>query len=324
MIIDNNKRYMFMDIIKHIKAHGFVETLRKGIKIVLGINNQLNEQQESIDTLFYYMNNFVVDASTLPPAKDPDLRIMQQCDAALMNILDKIFKKYKLTYWLDFGTLLGAYRHRGLIPWDDDMDISMPREDYDKLIDVLKKELDTDVFDVSMSNGRIGIGYRHNKTGIWCDVFPVDVHRTSLELEPAIEVLKDKISQYRIFYTKSIEKPYDEMQQQRRAIIADEENATSEIIYHGREFPHNHPRAFYLSEEIYPITEIEFEGYVFSAPAKTPAYLEKIYGENYMQLPKVGILHHDEGRGPLSTWARRHNVDMKQVLAYLKEYVNRF
>lgn len=309
-----------MNILRHVIRYGFAETLRKGIKQFLGISNH----QESIDALYYYLNNFVIEASSLPPTKDPDLRIMQLCDAALMNILDKIFKKHKLTYWLDFGTLLGAYRHKGFIPWDDDMDISMPSEDYDKLISVLKLELDTEVFDVSMQNGRIGIGYRHNRTGIWCDVFPVDVYRASSDQDVAVHTLKDKIAKYRRVYIKKNSMSYDEMQRQRREIIADEDNATSEIIYHRREFPHNHPRAFYLLEEIYPITEIEFEGYVFSAPANTPVYLEKIYGKNYMLLPKGGVLHHDEGRGPLSTWALRSNVDMQQVLAYLKEYSNRF
>jgi len=52
----------------------------------------------------------------------------------LLLAFDKICQENQLTYWLDHGTLLGAVRHQGFIPWDDDLDVSMPREDYEKLV----------------------------------------------------------------------------------------------------------------------------------------------------------------------------------------------
>jgi len=59
---------------------------------------------------------------------------------------DKICQKYELKYWLDSGTLLGAVRHDGFIPWDDDIDISMPVEDYRAFARIAKDELPKGMF----------------------------------------------------------------------------------------------------------------------------------------------------------------------------------
>lgn len=59
----------------------------------------------------------------------------------VLQVVDEVCKKNQITYFADWGTLLGAVRHRGFIPWDDDIDICLKREDYNKLVKILPEEL---------------------------------------------------------------------------------------------------------------------------------------------------------------------------------------
>ena len=59
----------------------------------------------------------------------------------LVKVLEKICEKYNLTFFAIYGTLLGAIRHEGYIPWDDDIDVVMPRRDFEKLKKIAVNEL---------------------------------------------------------------------------------------------------------------------------------------------------------------------------------------
>lgn len=62
------------------------------------------------------------------------MKEVQKGSLEILKVIDKICDELNLKYCLAYGTLIGAIRHKGFIPWDDDVDIMMPREDYDKLI----------------------------------------------------------------------------------------------------------------------------------------------------------------------------------------------
>lgn len=68
---------------------------------------------------------------------------LEQQKAMMLEILiylDQIISKHNLRYSFRGGSMLGAVRHKDFIPWDDDKDISLPREDYERLINILKEE----------------------------------------------------------------------------------------------------------------------------------------------------------------------------------------
>ncbi len=127
--------------------------------------------------------------------------------------VDRICKKYNLKYNIDGGTLLGAIRHKGFIPWDDDLDIDMPRSDYEKFCEVAQKELGDKYFlqtwntepNYAMTFAKI----RENNTiylenvaknvdvhqGIWIDIFPHDVITDNVFLQ---KILVKKAVLYRL------------------------------------------------------------------------------------------------------------------------------
>lgn len=75
-----------------------------------------------------------------------DLKGMQQIEMTLMRELDEICRKNDIKYSIMYGSLIGAVRHKGFIPWDDDIDVVLLRKDYEKLISILEKNCPEDRF----------------------------------------------------------------------------------------------------------------------------------------------------------------------------------
>lgn len=110
----------------------------------------------------------------------------------ILKYIDGICKDNNLKYYLYAGTLLGAIRHKGFIPWDDDLDICMPRSDYNKLIKIMKKS-DNEKYSLKcIENSKKEYNYCFGKMvdnntvvkeigkfqgddlGVWVDIFPLD------------------------------------------------------------------------------------------------------------------------------------------------------
>ena len=108
----------------------------------------------------------------------------------ILKFLDAFCRKNNLTYFLMYGSLIGAVRDKGIIPWDDDIDIMMPRPDYDKLIQICSTEniLPFKLFENSivseyphpisrMSDQRYKTNFANEKDygiGLFVDIYPLD------------------------------------------------------------------------------------------------------------------------------------------------------
>ena len=74
-------------------------------------------------------------------AEGYDLTAVHRANLKILKEIDRICRKYGISYVLDAGTLIGAVRHQGFIPWDDDADVAFTRENYEKFSRVARKEL---------------------------------------------------------------------------------------------------------------------------------------------------------------------------------------
>jgi len=128
---------------------------------------------------------------------------MQERMLEVLKVVDGICQKYNIPYWLSGGSMLGAVRHGGFIPWDDDLDIEMLRPDFERLMKILPKELpghlalqwhttDENYFfqfaKVRDKNSQLFERNGYDKVwkehGIWVDIFPLErvplwVHKLS-------------------------------------------------------------------------------------------------------------------------------------------------
>ena len=120
------------------------------------------------------------------------LKLVQEHEIFILREILKIIDKYKLRYYMLGGTLLGAVRHHGFIPWDDDIDIGIPRPDYEKFVEVIGDELKDPFAIHSLQSGLCEFSYYYVRIvdtrvkvlrkkaekdvvlPIWVDVFPLD------------------------------------------------------------------------------------------------------------------------------------------------------
>ena len=239
--------------------------------------------------------------------EDSELRQLQRIELEMLIEMDRICRKYGIKYSLDGGTLLGAVRHKGFIPWDDDIDVIMLREEYVKFRKACTRDLDTTRF--FFQDYRTDLGYRwgyakfrrkgtkfvrlgqeHLKqnTGVFMDIFVVDNvpdgfisrrlhHFACFLVRKALysEVGKQNESNpiLRCVYRGLSKIPRNLVFHIRNCLAAPLSRTRTELISHYTlEYP-KHCRYGLPRECFDEMTELEFEGYKFPCCKKYDLYL---------------------------------------------------
>ena len=240
-----------------------------------------------------------------------NLRACQLKQLAILEEIDKICKRHKIEYWLDGGTLLGAVRHGGFIPWDDDIDIGMSLEDEKRFEEIAPKELPdwlylqtpksdpgskepiTKIRDCNSLYIEQGDDFcQPYVKGIFVDIFPFvdypDIPRSWIKT-----------------LTKGISKSYSILNHRHTYSL----RSFSEFFYFGGKYclcsalwkvvglfgkktrysdvPFLNGRGISFDKKaVKPLGTIKFEGKEFPAPCNPDSYLTDLYGD-YMKIPPV-------------------------------------
>ncbi len=255
----------------------------------------LKRKIETLEVLIKSM----VDIRTLPKATG-GLRLMQVANTALLKVFADAMTRNGLDYWLESGTLLGAVRHKGFIPWDDDIDISVTREDYLKIAKMVEKELPESAgFRAIRSNC---IRFQLMGTPCQIDIFPYDIYNVPASEQERAE--KEIWNAWQPLHEK-IKLDWERLNTDGRVLSGmsfDEIDAASAdlVKFHSGErrlllagFEMFGDTDFFTPyESVFPLSEIEFEGIKFKAPCDCDKLLVQQFGD-YMQFPREMRIHDD-------------------------------
>jgi lipopolysaccharide cholinephosphotransferase len=235
----------------------------------------------------------------IPPATGK-LRQIQLDNLEGIEFFDKICAQHGLQYWLDFGNLLGAVRHKGFIPWDDDVDFGMMRQDYEKFIELFENGFpNNDKYYIKFNNNGKDKCFvkvvNKDLPHVAMDIFPYDYYfkKTTTEEKLSLTEFLRKFTHkkyYKLLYPFFINNPKG--MRKRLFNLRDKKilkGNTPDIksqpsLFYGIDYSHNHKILFVDYETIFPIKKIYYEGKYFSCPNDEDSLLKAEYGD-YMKLP---------------------------------------
>lgn len=243
---------------------------------------------------------------------------LQAVEIEILDEIVRICEKHSFRYYLTGGTLLGAVRHKGFIPWDDDLDIVMPREDYEMFCEVCKTELNKDYYLHNISSDEkywlIHSKIRKNNTvfdekiistmdgihkGIFVDVFPLDdardvcskgqKFRTFMIKSLSTVIYKKRRLNIRFGFRAKLTAFFMPFSIKRltkwQNKLMTKKNAKGYEYYINYGSNYKTEKQTMLKSVYEPSCKLEFGGKLYNAPGNYVYFLERIYGSSYMQLP---------------------------------------
>lgn len=276
---------------------------------------------------------------------DINIQKLKKCEIEIIKKVHKICIENNLKYYMVCGTLLGAVRHKGIIPWDDDIDIGMYREDYNKLISIIKKEYSDIFFIQTPYTDKYYIRYiakirlkgtelveeklarNNSERGVYIDIFPLDHIRKTGGFELA---LRGKIVRMYFAY-KSIR--YDAFAGNNKkellgkilkpliCLISD--NLINKILEWACQ-KDNNKKCLYTTnfashykwkKQLFENTAygegilLPFEDTELYAPTDYKKILTQIFGKNYMELPpEEKRVHHKITKLDLGKYEKEYKL----------------
>lgn len=246
--------------------------------------------------------------------RDFDLRELQLCELDVLKELARICEKHHLQYYLAWGTCLGAVRHKGFIPWDDNIDVCMPWQDYLKFKEVCRTDLGEDYFYEDWYAHHDYFLYwaklRKNKTtcmtrnekdldicwGVGIDIFPLFKNEgttISMKKRMALIALEIVIKRSYLPYGKGIKKLIRKIllmlipKKMDEKIITSCLNALESANLEASYLVDFSDNAVLLPEKVYGKGQsCQFEDKQFLIPLEANTYLTNVYGDDYMQIPE--------------------------------------
>lgn len=242
------------------------------------------------------------------------LEEVKKIQVEMLVDFDSFCRKNNITYFLAYGTLLGAIRHKGYIPWDDDIDVMVPRPEIEKLVKSYHSDkyaiIDTDndsLYEfpyprMVSKNTFLKKGFFARTYGVFIDIYPIDAFPAS---EEGIQKYRDdleKVRKVRAFWIRLRNKVFKYLPISWFPFVREYTKKHREVFrsipYHTSCLVHacnasNTPLNKYIFEDR---VEVEFEGNSFFAPVGWDEFLKNSYGD-YMQLPPEEQRHPYHGSG---------------------------
>ena len=211
--------------------------------------------------------------------------------------LDRICKKHNINYWLSSGTLLGAVRHGGFIPWDDDVDLCMLKEDYELFLQVAQSELPKTMFlqttksdkaypydSAKIRNNKATIIEKHEvgkkvqyNQGVFIDIFPM------ILLKKGAFFRTLQIGYFLV--VKFFSYKYANIPTIRKFLVRKFfklHNTSNEMLINSAALPD--ANIYIEKEKVFALGTMKFCNKEFYVPKEYKSYLSTIY-TNYMQTP---------------------------------------
>ena len=254
--------------------------------------------------------------------KIEDIQELRQIQMGILDEVHRFCGAHNLCYFLSSGTLIGAVRHKGYIPWDDDIDIYMPRKDYEQFLQTFRddsgryKVVDTQKDShyyytfakvIDLRTRMVEDETEGYEIGVYMDIFPVDYvtddmqerERVFNEKKLLYKIRRCKISKsnplrsrlaYWVYKCWPLTVKQIECSIRKLIVLDTPTNTVCNMTEAGPKM-----KGCFPAEDIASSVDIEFEGRMYKTMVGYKNYLERTYGD-YMTLPPVEqrVTHHFE------------------------------